>query len=84
MALVKTPVPVPSLVLVARATVGPVEVLQQTPRAETVSPPSAETFPPLVAAVAVIAEAAVVVRVGVVVVVKVISLPYAVPTLLVA
>jgi hypothetical protein len=84
MELVKAPVPVPSLVLVARATVGPVVVLQQTPRAVTALPPSAETFPPLVAAVAVIAEAAVVVRVGVVVVVKVISLPYAVPTLLVA
>jgi hypothetical protein len=84
MALVKTPVPVPSLVLVARATVGPVEVLQQTPRAETVSPPSAVTLPPLLAVAPVMADIAVVETVGVVSVVKVISEPYEVPTPFVA
>ena len=73
--LVKAPVPEPSLVLVAKATVGPVDVLQQTPRADTVSPPSADTVPPLVAVVAAIAEIAVVLTVGITSVVKVSSEP---------
>ena len=75
--LVKIPVPVPSVVLVLNAVVGPVVVLQHTPRAVTVAPPSLVTFPPLVAVVRVIADAAVVVRTGTVaaVEVKLISFP---------
>ena len=43
--------PVPSLVLVAKATVGSVVVPQQTPLAVTALEPIAVTFPPLVAVV---------------------------------
>ena len=79
MALVKIPMPVPSIVLVDKAMVGFAAVLQQTPRAVTVAPPSTVTLPPLAAVVIVIAVAAVVVTVGnevdVLLVVKVISLP---------
>ena len=79
MALVKIPMPVPSIVLVDKAMVGFAAVLQQTPRAVTVAPPLLVTLPPLVAVVIAIAVAAVVVTVGnavdVLVVVKVISLP---------
>ena len=79
MALVKMPVPVPLLVLVDKAMVGFTAVLQQTPRAVTVAPPSAVTLPPLAAVAVVIAVIAVVVTVGNavvdVVVVKLISLP---------
>jgi hypothetical protein len=83
--LVKVPVPVPSDVLVDRAIVGPVEVFQTTPRADTASPPSADTVPPLLAVVEVIAEIAVVaLTVGITSVVKVSSEPYEVPTALVA
>ena len=60
--LVNIPVPVPSMVLVLNAVVGPVVVLQHTPRVVTVAPPSLVTFPPLVAVVCVIADTAVVVR----------------------
>ena len=64
--LVNTPVPEPSEVLVLNAIVGPVVVLQHTPRAVTdAPPPSAVTFPPDVADDAVIDVAAVVAaRVG--------------------
>ena len=79
MALVKIPVPVPSVVLVGKAIVGLAAVLQQTPRAVMVAPPSAVTLPPLAAVVMVIAVIEVVVTVGnavvEVVVVKLISLP---------
>ena len=79
MALVKIPVPVPSVVLVARAMVGLAAVLQQTPRAVTVAPPSATTSPPPDAVVIVIDDKDAVVTVGnavdVLVVVKLISLP---------
>ena len=79
MALAKIPVPVPSIVLVDKAMVGFAPVLQQTPRAVMVAPPSAVTLPPLAAVAVVIALAAVVVTVGNavvdVVVVKLISLP---------
>ena len=79
MALAKTPVPVPSVVLVVKAMVGFAVVAQQTPRAVMVAPPSAVTLPPLAAVVRVIAVAAVVVTVANavvdVVVVKLISLP---------
>ena len=50
MLLLNVPVPVP-LVVCASATVGFWEVLQQTPRAATVAPPSAVTLPPQVAEV---------------------------------
>ena len=75
--LVNVPVPVLSVVLVLNAAVGPVVVLQHTPRAVTVAPPSLVIFPPLVAVVCVIADAAVVVRTGTVdaVEVKLISFP---------
>ena len=79
MALVNIPVPVPSVVLVDKATVGFAVVLQQTPRAVTVAPPSATTLPPLAAVVMVIDVGKVVVTVGkavdVLVLVKVIWLP---------
>ena len=82
--LVKVPVPDP-LVVVLFAVVGFGEVFQQTPLAVTADPPSEVIFPPLVAEFVVIDEAASVERVGTVaVVVKLIWLPYDVPTLLVA
>jgi len=62
--LVKLPVPVPSVVLVLNEIVGFADVLQHTPRAVTVAPPSLVILPPLVAVVLVIEDAAVVVRVG--------------------
>ena len=61
--LVKLPVSVPSVVLLLEV-VGVCEVLQQTPLAVTVAPPSEEILPPLVAEVVEIADAAVVVSVG--------------------
>jgi hypothetical protein len=65
MLLVKVPVPVP-LVVWLLAMVGLGDVLQQTPRALTGSPPSEVTFPPESAVVEVMLEIAVVVTVGVV------------------
>ena len=85
--LVKLPVPVPSDVLVLNATVAPVEVLQQTPRAVMAEPPSVETLPPEIAVVILIAETAVVVRLATVasaVVLNDISEPYPVPVEFVA
>ena len=64
MLLAKAPLPVPSVVLVARAIVGFAVVLQQTPRAVMVAPPSSVILPPLAAVVFVMDVAAVVVRVG--------------------
>ena len=65
--------------------VGLDDVLQHTPLAVTVAPPSEVTVPPLVAVVWVIEEMAVVVTVGTAgEVVKLSWLPYAVPALLVA
>ena len=84
--LVKMPVPLPSVVWLS-FTVGLCEVLQHTPRAVTVAPPSVVTLPPQVADVSVTLLAAVVVTEGSwaeAVVVKLTSLPYVVPTLLVA
>ena len=75
--LTKAPVPVPSLVL-SSAVVGLADVLQQTPRAVTLAPPSAATFPPHAAVVVVIPETAAVVTVGVVLVVTLAGLPAAV------
>lgn len=71
--------PVPSVVLLSLV-VGLCDVLQQTPRTVTGSPPSDVTLPPPVAVVAVIEEMASAVTVGVVVeVVKLTSLLYPVP-----
>ena len=56
-ALAKIPVPVPSVVWLP-VTAGLGEVLQQTPRAVIVAPPSSVIFPPLVAVVDVIDVAA--------------------------
>ena len=64
MVLVNIPVPVPSVVLVDKAIVGFAAVLQQTPRAVTVDPPSAVMLPPLEAVVVVLDVIAVVVSVG--------------------
>jgi hypothetical protein len=49
--LVNIPVPVLSVVLVLNAVVGPDVVLQHTPRAVIIAPPSLVIFPPLVAVV---------------------------------
>ena len=84
MELVKLPVPVPSTVLLLEV-VGEAIVLQQTPLAVTVDPPSEETLPPLVAEVVETDETEVVVIVGrMAVSEKETSFPYAVPALLVA
>ena len=64
MVLVNMPVPLPSVVLVAKAMVGLAVVLQQTPRAVTFAPPLLVMFPPLVAVVAVIDVTGALVRVG--------------------
>ena len=64
-ALVKVPVPVPSLVLVSSAVVGFALVPQQTPRAVTAFAPWPVILPPDVAVVAIITDASVVVRDGV-------------------
>ena len=61
--LVKTPVPVPSVVLELEI-VGFAVVAQQVPLAVTAPPPSAVMFPPLVAVVCVIPVTAVVERVA--------------------
>ena len=62
------------------AVVGPVVVLQQTPRAVTAAPPLSVILPPLEAVVLPRPEIAVVVRVGIVAaVVNETSLPYVVP-----
>jgi hypothetical protein len=50
--LVNSPVPVPSFVF-ELAIVGPVEVLQQTPLADTDCPPSLDMYPPETAVVSV-------------------------------
>ena len=62
-ALVKVPVPVPSVVCAPDAT-GFILVLQQTPLAVTLAPPSAVTLPPLLAEMVVIKLMAVVVTVA--------------------
>ena len=64
MLLVNAPVPVPLTVLVVKAIVGLIVVLQQIPLAVMVAPPSEVTFPPDVAVVAVMVDAAVVVSVA--------------------
>jgi hypothetical protein len=62
-ALIKVPVPVPSVVIES-AIVGFAEVLQQTPLAVIAAKPSFVIFPPLVAVVVVMEDVTVVVRVG--------------------
>ena len=64
--LVNVPIPVPSVVLVDKATVGFTVVLQQTPRTVTAAPPSEFIVPPLLAVVLVMADIAVVVITGMV------------------
>ena len=64
MLLVKLPVPLPSVVWLS-AVVGFCEVLQHTPRAVTVAPPSEVTLPPQVAEVSVTLLTATVVTEGV-------------------
>ncbi|OQA85061.1 MAG: hypothetical protein BWY27_01360 [Bacteroidetes bacterium ADurb.Bin234] len=64
-ALVKLPAPVPSEVLLS-AIVGVSLVLQHTPRAVTVAPPSELITPPLVAVVLVTAVASLVLTTGIV------------------
>ncbi|MFO0973802.1 MAG: hypothetical protein U1A27_10240 [Phycisphaerae bacterium] len=82
--LSKLPTSEPSLVWLS-AVVGPLDVLQHTPRAVTLAPPVAVTFPPPVAVDDVTDETPVVVTVGSVAdELKLTSLPYAVPTELVA
>ena len=81
---IKLPVPLPSVVLVVSAAVGPGEVLQQTPRAVTAEPPSLLILPPLRADVFVIKLSAEVLIWATLSVVKLNSAPYAVPTPLVA
>ena len=61
---VKEPVPVPSVVLVLKDTVGPVLVDQTTPRAVIVAPPSDVILPPLLASVEVIEPIDVVAKVA--------------------
>ena len=63
--LVKLPVPLPSVVL-ELLVVGFDEVLQQTPLAVTVDPPSDVTLPPQTALLEVIEDTELVVTVGVV------------------
>jgi hypothetical protein len=83
--LVNEPVVPVSVVLVLSAIVGEGDVLQQTPLDVMFPPPSEVMFPPLVADVVVIEVASVVVTVGrFASAVNETSLPYAVPTLLVA
>jgi hypothetical protein len=85
MLLTNDPPPVPSVVWLP-VIAGADDVLQQTPLAVTVTPPSKVTFPPLVAVVWAMLLAALVVTAGMVAlsVVKVSSFPYAVPAMLVA
>lgn len=59
-------------------------MLQQTPLAVTLPPPSAEIFPPLDAEIPVMEEMAVVVSVARLTVVNETSLPYEVPVAFVA
>ena len=61
--LTNTPVPLPSVVWLS-AIVGLELILQHTPLAVTVAPPSDVTFPPLVAVVVVMFVTVVVVKVG--------------------
>jgi hypothetical protein len=62
--LEKLPFPVPSIVLDARLVEGDEEVFHTIPLAVTLSPPSEEIFPPLVALTKVTLEADVVVNCG--------------------
>ena len=66
MLLVKTPIPLPSFVLVVNEVVGLTVVLQHIPLDVMVAPLSLVISPPLVAVMPVMADAAVVVNVGIV------------------
>ncbi len=83
----KLPVPVPLIVLVFNEIVGLGLVDHTTPRVVTTEPQSPVTIPPLIAVVEVTSLMGFVVTVGIAVPVNVvtfISLPYPVPTSLVA
>jgi uncharacterized membrane protein YGL010W len=80
----KLPVPVPSFVLVLAETVGFGLFDQTTPFEVALAPQSALIVPPLFAVVEVISTMGFVVNVGIAEVVTLISLPYPVPTSLVA
>jgi hypothetical protein len=86
--LTKLPMPLASVVLEVVGSVGLAEVLQHTPLAVTAYPPSDETVPPLDAEIAVIKVADTVLDTigtcNVARVLKVTSVPYDVPTELVA
>lgn len=80
--LVKTPVPLPSIVFVVKETVGLDVVLQQTPLVVTGESPSVNILPPEVNEVLVRFDMAAVVMEGTIataLVVNVRSLPYPVP-----
>ena len=62
--LVKIPAPIPSVVFVDEEIVGLAFVLQQTPLAVMLAPPSLDIFPPEIAVVFVIDDIGVVVNVG--------------------
>ena len=64
MLLVKLPEPPPSIVLVVNAMVGFCVVLQTTPLAVMLAPPSLLILPPEIAEIGVMAEAALVIRLG--------------------
>ena len=85
--VLKLPVPVPLLVFVVKEMVGFGLVDHTTPLVVTTEPQSPVTIPPLFAVVEVISLMGIVVKVGTAVpekVVTFISLPYPVPTSLVA
>lgn len=84
--LVNKPIPVPFEVLLLLIVGILVVLLQQTPRSDTVLPPSLLILPPLLALDVVIEVAEVVVIVGseIVFVLKLCVLPYTVPILFVA
>jgi hypothetical protein len=82
--LVNVPLVVPSVVLLSDM-VGVAVVLQQIPETVIAEPPLDVIVPPALAAYFVIPEAAEVVIVGAIAIVaKLVSVPYTVPTLLVA
>ena len=64
MLLLNVPVPLPSVVLVLRSMSGPGEIDQTIPLAVTAVPPSADTFPPLLAEVELMLLILVVLTVG--------------------
>ena len=64
MSLVNDPVPVPSVVLVGKATVGFADVFQHTPLTVTAEPPPDVKLPPLEAVIEVMEDGVVVATAG--------------------